>query len=190
VVQRLGDFDPGLEFKTAMVYADASKRFSQQPPAATAVAAAAATTAAVAEQADVEADAESSLSSFDFSQDAGEGNDAATSPREVGAEAATASAAASAAAVAGGLRTGECAIVLGDRDVQETLRRLGGALTALTGRPIGKGEGEDGVAAAAAAADGGGGRSGGGVGLVRATGGDARDVKLEVSGREVERGKY
>ncbi|CAM9236319.1 unnamed protein product [Scytosiphon promiscuus] len=50
VVQRLGDFDPGLEFKTAMLYADAS-----------------------------------------------------------------------------------CAVVLGDRDVQETLRRLGGALTALTG---------------------------------------------------------
>lgn len=29
---------------------------------------------------------------------------------------------------------GECAVVLGDRDVQETLRRLGGALTALTSR--------------------------------------------------------
>ncbi|CAN0337792.1 unnamed protein product, partial [Hapterophycus canaliculatus] len=32
VVQRLGDFDPGLEFKTAMVYADASIR--PQPAAA------------------------------------------------------------------------------------------------------------------------------------------------------------
>lgn len=30
--------------------------------------------------------------------------------------------------------TGECAVVLGDRDVQETLKRLGGAFTALTGQ--------------------------------------------------------
>lgn len=29
---------------------------------------------------------------------------------------------------------GNCAVVLGDRDVQETLRRLGGTLTALTGK--------------------------------------------------------
>ncbi len=166
LVQRLGDFDPGLEFKTAMVYADASKRFSQ-PAAATAVAAAA--TAAVAGQADTE-----SSPSLDASEDAGEGNGAARSPREAGATAAMAAEATG----AGGLGPGECTIVLGDRDVQETLRRLGGALTALTGRQTGKENGEG-------AAGGGGGRSGGGIGLVGAAAGDVRDVKLEVSGREV-----
>lgn len=78
-MQRLGDFDPGLEFKTAMVYADASIR--PKPVAA--------------------------------------GMVAAAGRAGMGAE---------------GAGPGECAVVLGDRDVQETLRRLGGALTALTGR--------------------------------------------------------
>ncbi|CBJ28745.1 conserved unknown protein [Ectocarpus siliculosus] len=82
VVQRLGDFDPGLEFKTAMVYADPSVR----PGYSTGVAR------------------------------------GMVSP-----------------AAGGGAGPGECSVVLGDRDVQETLRRLGGALTALTGR----GEGGD-----------------------------------------------
>ncbi|CAM9810725.1 unnamed protein product [Ectocarpus sp. 4 AP-2014] len=77
VVQRLGDFDPGLEFKTAMVYADPSVR----PGYSTGAARGMVTSVA-----------------------------------------------------GGGAGPGECSVVLGDRDVQETLRRLGGALTALTGR--------------------------------------------------------
>ncbi|CAN0181790.1 unnamed protein product, partial [Laminaria digitata] len=89
VVQRLGDFDPGLEFKTAMVYADASIRQH------------------------------------------GFGTGAVGAEVEGGVGGGVGG---------GGAALGECAVVLGDRDVQETLRRLGGALTALTDRSS-KGEG-------------------------------------------------
>lgn len=105
LLQRLGDFDPGLEFKVAMAYTEASAH--RQP--------------------------EEISSSFPCG-----------SGREEAAEA----------------PGGEgCALVLGDRDVQETLRRIGGgALAATTARrgvddtntgitimnTIRKGRGEDG----------------------------------------------
>ena len=72
LLQRLGDFDPGLEFKTAIAYTDASSRRQALPEE----------------------------SSSQFSDGAG------------------------ALASEGG---GEgCTLVLGDRDVHETLRRIGG----------------------------------------------------------------
>lgn len=115
LVQRLGDFDPGLEFKTAMAYADASK-LSSRPAAA--------------------------------------------------------------AAAAG---TRECAVVLGDRDVQETLRRLGGALTALTGRRGGAGDSGEKERGGVGGGSGGGG--GGGGGVLGAAAGGLREVDLKVSAR-------
>lgn len=105
VVQRLGDFDPGLEFKTAMVYADPSVR----PGSSTAGARGVVTSAAG------------------------------------GGEAGP----------------GECSVVLGDRDVQETLRRLGGALTALTGGGEG-GDEKEGVGRGEGAPEGASSRAGGG----------------------------
>eukprot|EP00752_Nemacystus_decipiens_P015680 g13994.t1 len=116
LVQRLGDFDPGLEFKTAMAYADASK-LASRPSTATAAAAAAAA--------------------------------AAVGPWE-------------------------CAVVLGDRDVQETLRRLGGALTALTRRRR-RGE-EDAQNENGGRVDGNGGGGGGGSVMGAAATGDASAV--------------
>lgn len=80
LVQRLVNFDPGLEFKTAMAYADGFSLLEQNGRIA-------------------ERFLEASFPSG--------------APRD-------------------------CVVVLGDRDVQETLRRLGGALTGLT-RPIGNG---------------------------------------------------
>ena len=90
----------------------------------------------------------------------------------------------------GGAALGECAVVLGDRDVQETLRRLGGALTALTDRSGkdkgdggaglrrgGKGEGVGGQRKASGA---GVGSVAGGLGLV-GTGG-AGELDVEVRG--------
>lgn len=136
LVQRLGDFDPGLEFKTAMVYADASKLSSR--PATAAVTTAATATAA-------------------------------------------------AAAVAAG--PGECAVVLGDRDVQETLRRLGGALTALTARRGGgSGEGEN-EHGGSTKDEGGGGGGDAGVGVLGAATGGVREMDLQVSERAGGRGR-
>eukprot|EP00903_Cladosiphon_okamuranus_P011281 g10637.t2 len=115
LVQRLGDFDPGLEFKTAMVYADASKLSSRPATAA-------------------------------------------------------------AAAMAPG--PGECAIVLGDRDVQETLRRLGGALTALTRRR--DGVGEEGDTRDGSGGGGAGGGEGGGM-MGAAAAGGVRELSLNAA---------
>lgn len=64
LVQRLANFDPGLEFKTAMAYADSCSNLSPN------------------------------------------GSNGARGQQELGAG-------------------GACDVVLGDRDVQETLRRLG-----------------------------------------------------------------
>lgn len=150
VVQRLGDFDPGLEFKTAMLYADASTRL--QPAAG----AAAGTVLPRREE--------------------GQGGEAAMAAPE------------KAAGEAAGRREGErgrkglpgekeCAIVLGDRDVQETLRRLGGSLTALTG-PRGGGGGEQ---------HGGGGGVGGRAGMLGTGAGDVgeRDLKVRRWGVDI-----
>lgn len=95
LLQRCGNFDPGLEFKTAMAYADAS---SLPNPS-------------------------------DGSKNRSAGDDD------------------------GGGGAGACAVVLGDRDVQETLTRLGGAFTGLT-RPGRKDAGDRGGVSA-----GGGGRT-------------------------------
>ena len=192
VVQRLGDFDPGLEFKTAMVYADASIR-QQSPntkPSPVEISGnfpegegAAAAAAAVV---------------------AGGGEEAGTA---VGVELSGIEASAVRAGVEGGVggggaALGECAVVLGDRDVQETLRRRGGALTALTDRS-GKGEegkgskGErDGIGGSPGGRGGGGEGVGGGqrgaagVGVASVAGGvgvlgtgGIGELEVEVSGR-------
>lgn len=133
VVQRLGDFDPGLEFKTAMAYADASIR--PQPAGAV-------------------ADEVSSKCTQGGATLSGTG---------------TAAAAATGRWEGGAGPGEECAIVLGDRDVQETLRRLGGALTALTGR---RGDGEEKAGQH--------GSGGGAVGVLGTAGRDLGEIDLKV----------